>query len=160
MDGWGDYAVIVGSASAALVGLLFVAVSIKVDVIVRSVALRARAAQTLNLFVVALLAAIILGIPAQPLWVFGVLVSALGVLAATVDVVLDRQARRAGDGTSLTRTLSAITPTTSTCILVVATGVAALFGWRGGIYFLAAATIAAIIGGVINAWLFLVRLGD
>jgi hypothetical protein len=114
----------------------------------------------LTLFVVALLAAIILGIPAQPLWVFGVLVSALGVLAATVLIVLDRQARSAGDGTSLTRTLSAITPSTSTCVLVVATGVAALFGWRGGIYLLAAATIAAIIGGVINAWLFLVRLGD
>jgi hypothetical protein len=60
----------------------------------------------------------------------------------------------------LTRTLSAITPSTSICILVVTTGVAALFGWRGGIYFLAAATIAAIVGGVINAWLFLVRLGD
>jgi hypothetical protein len=42
MDGWGEYAVIVGGASAALVGLLFVAVSIKVDLIVRSVALRAR----------------------------------------------------------------------------------------------------------------------
>jgi hypothetical protein len=44
LTGGADYAVIVGGASAALVGLLFVAVSIKVDVIVRSVALRARAA--------------------------------------------------------------------------------------------------------------------
>jgi hypothetical protein len=94
MDGWGDYAVIVGGASAALLGLLFVAVSIKVDVVVRSVALRARAAQTMTLFLVALLAAIILGIPAQPLWVFGVLVSALGVVAATALSVLDRRAGR------------------------------------------------------------------
>jgi hypothetical protein len=143
-----------------LVGLLFVAVSVKVDVIARSVALRARAAQTMTLFQVALLATIILSIPAQPLWVFGVLVSALGVIAATTLTLLDRRATRADDGTALTRTLSTITPSTSTCILVVATAVAAFSGWRGGIYFLAAATIAAITGGVINAWLFLVRLGD
>jgi hypothetical protein len=160
MDGWGEYAVIVGSASAALVGLLFVAVSIKVDVVVRSVALRARAAQTMTLFLVALLAAIILAIPALPLWVFGALVLALGVVAATVLIVLDRQAKRANDGASLARTLSAITPSAVVCVLVVVTGVAALFGWRGGVYFLAAATIGAITGGVINAWLFLVRLGD
>jgi hypothetical protein len=31
--------------------------------------------------------------------------------------------------------------------------------WRA-LRFLAAATIAAITGGVVNAWLFLVRLGD
>lgn len=160
MEGWGEYAVIVGGASAALVGLLFVAVSIKVDLIVRSVALRARAAQTLTLFLVPLLAAIILGIPAQPLWVFGVLVSALGVVAAAAFIVLGRQAKHANDDTSLARTLSATTPSTSTCVLIVAAGIAMLFGWSGGFYFLAAATIAAIVGGVINAWLLLVRLGD
>jgi hypothetical protein len=160
MDGWGDFAVIIGGASAAMVGLLFVAVSIKVEVIVRSVALRARAAQTMTLFLVVVLAAVILAIPAQPLWVFGVLMVTLGVLAAAVFTVLDGQAKRANDGTSLTRTLSAITPTASTCLLVVATGVAALFGWRGSVYLLAAATIGAITGGVVNAWLFLVRLGD
>jgi|tagenome__1003787_1003787.scaffolds.fasta_scaffold20794172_2 hypothetical protein len=63
MDGWGDFAVIIGGASAAMVGLLFVAVSIKVEVIVHSVALRARAAQTMTLFLVVVLAAVILGIP-------------------------------------------------------------------------------------------------
>jgi hypothetical protein len=160
MDGWGDFAVIIGGVSAAMVGLLFVAVSIKVELIVRSVTLRARAAQTMTLFLVVVLAAIILAIPAQPLWVFGVLMVTLGVLAAAVLTVLDRQAKRANDGTSLTRTLSAITPNALTCLLVVATGAAALFGWRGSVYVLAAATIGAITGGVVNAWLFLVRLGD
>jgi len=111
VDGWGDFAVIIGGASAAMVGLLFVAVSIKVEVIARSVALRARAAQTMTLFLVAVLAAVILGIPAQPLWVFGVLMLTLGLLTATVLTLLDRQAERVNDdGTSLTRTLSAITP--------------------------------------------------
>ncbi|MDN3353494.1 hypothetical protein [Actinomadura sp. DC4] len=158
MEEWGDFAVITGGAAAALLGLLFVAISIKVDVIGRSITLRARATQTMVLFLMAFLAAAVLGIPAQPLWVFGLLMTVLGLLAAFVLVAMERKAERANDGRSLGTILSAVTPSALTCFLVLATGVSALAGWRGGIYFLAAAIILAVTGGVINAWLFLVRL--
>ena len=57
MEGWTDFAVIIGGGSAALLGLLFVAISIKADIIRRSGTLRARATQTMILFLMALLAA-------------------------------------------------------------------------------------------------------
>ena len=66
MEGWTDFAVIIGGGSAALLGLLFVAISIKADIIRRSDTLRARATQTMILFLMALLAAAILGIPGHP----------------------------------------------------------------------------------------------
>jgi hypothetical protein len=50
LEAWGTYANVVGAAAAALVGLLFVAVSIRVDAINASGELRNRAAQTLGLF--------------------------------------------------------------------------------------------------------------
>jgi hypothetical protein len=154
VERWTDFAVIIGGGFAALLGLLFVAISIKADIIRRSGTLRARATQTMIPFLMALLAAAILGIPGQPLWVFAALVLTLGI------VIMDRRAKRAKDESSVGRTLSAITPSAVTSILVIAAGVAALLGWNGGVYILAGGTIAALTGAVINAWLFLVRLGD
>jgi hypothetical protein len=55
LTGWDSFAVVAGGAASALIGLLLVAVSIRVDVIAASMELRNRAAQTLSLFAVALL---------------------------------------------------------------------------------------------------------
>jgi hypothetical protein len=131
VERWTDFAVIIGGGFAALLGLLFVAISIKADIIRRSGTLRARATQTMIPFLMALLAAAILGIPGQPLWVFAALVLTLGI------VIMDRRAKRAKDESSVGRTLSAITPSAVTSILVIAAGVAALLGWNGGVYILA-----------------------
>ena len=50
MESWEEFAVVTGGAAAALTGLLFVAVSIRIEVIAASTDLRSRAAQTLTLF--------------------------------------------------------------------------------------------------------------
>jgi hypothetical protein len=71
MESWGTFAVIVGSTAAALLGLLFVAVSIKVDIIGDSAELRNRTAQTLGLFVTVLFIALLLATPGQSLHVLG-----------------------------------------------------------------------------------------
>jgi hypothetical protein len=95
------------------------------------------------LFLMALLAAAILGIPGQPLWVFGALVLTLGVVEARAHLIMDRRAKRAKDESSLGRTLSAITPSAVTSILVIAAGVAALLGWNGGVYIIKAESSCA-----------------
>ena len=51
MAKWSTFAVVAGGAAAGVTGLLFVAVSIRIDVIAKSQELRNRAAQTLALFV-------------------------------------------------------------------------------------------------------------
>jgi hypothetical protein len=79
---------------------------------------------------VVILAAVVLGIPAQPLWVFGVLMVTLGLLAAAVFAVLDRRAERENDGTALSRTLSAVTPSASTSGSGAATNGRHCVGWE------------------------------
>jgi hypothetical protein len=76
-----------------------------------------------------------------------------------VAVVLDR---RAGSqrGSSLGRVLDSINPTFITCSLLLIAAVLLIFGHENGIYVLVPALIAVVIGGVVNAWLILVKLPD
>jgi hypothetical protein len=62
LEKWATFATISGAAAAGLTGLLFVAVSIRIEVIARSAELRNRAAQALSLFVTVLFIAILLEI--------------------------------------------------------------------------------------------------
>ncbi len=81
---WENFAVITGSAAGALTGLLFVAVSLNRDRIVGHAGLRAEAAQTLALFILALLLTVLLVIPGMSATTLGVVLVAVS-LAARLD---------------------------------------------------------------------------
>jgi len=70
--------------------------------------------------------------------------------------------RRAGSksGSAIGRLLDAINPTVVTCSLLVIAAFILLLGHKDGIYLLVPAMIAVLVGGVVNAWLILVRLTD
>ena len=148
-----------GAATAALLGLLFVAVSIRVEPIARSAELRNRSAQTLTLQLTGLLVAALLAVPDQRTWGLGAQSLALALVVIGVAIVLDR---RAGvqRGSALGRSLDSINPTFVTCSLLVIAAVILILGHQDGIYFIVPALIAVLVGGVVNAWLILVRLTD
>jgi hypothetical protein len=150
---------VTGAATAALLGLLFVAVSIRVETIARSAELRNRSAQTLTLLLIGLLVALLLAVPDQRTWVLGAEYLVLALVATGTALVLDR---RAGDrrGSPIGRLLDAINPTFVTCSLLVVAAVILILGHEDGIYFIVPALIAVLVGGVVNAWLILVRLTD
>ena len=149
---------VMGSASAALLGLLFVAVSIRAEPIARSNELRNRAAETMALLLTGLLASALLTVPDQAKWVLGAEYVLLAVIATGVAIVLDRRAG-VGSGNALGRLLDIANPTSITCVLLLAVGVVLLLGHARGLYLLLPALFAVLVGCVINAWLILVRLG-
>src|SRR5262249_35464947 len=112
---WGDFAVVMGAA--ALLGLLFVAVSIRVETIARSDELRNRSAQTLTLLLTGLLACALLAVPYQDDWALGAEYLVLALVVTGVALSLDR---RAGTerGSAVGRLLDAINPTFVTCSLL------------------------------------------
>jgi hypothetical protein len=157
---WDTFGLVIGGASGALIGLLFVAISIRAPTIAVSADLRARAAQTLLIFVLPLLVAIMISVPAQADWVFGAELVGLAALLAIALVVLDRRARISGSERRLARTLKAVNPSTITAVGTAAAGVLLLAGVQWGIFLLVPSVCVAIVGGLASAWLFLTAIAD
>jgi hypothetical protein len=159
MSGWGNFAVAMALPPRRCSGLLFVAVSIRIEAIAKSAELRNRAAQTLALLLTGVLAAALLAVPDQRKWALGAEYLVLAVVVGGVAFVLDRRAG-AQRGSRIGRLLESINPTVVTCSLLVIAAVVLILGHKDGIYFLVPALFAVLIGGVVNAWLILVKLTD
>lgn len=157
MSGWGEFAVVTGSATAALLGLLFVAVSIQIKTIARSPELRNRSAQTMALLLTGLLGSVLLVVPNQSRWELGAELVALGVAAIVASLVLGR---RAGRQSALGQILDRANPGSITCASLIIGGVLLVLGHDHGLYLLVPALVAVLAGGVVNAWLILIRLGE
>ena len=152
---WHDFGVTAGGLSGALTGLLFVAVSIKSDTLAKSRSLSSRAAQTLVLFMTSALAAIVLVAP-QPGDALGGELIALAATSGAALYVLDR--RGGHDQTSrVARYIERASPNAITQVLFGVAGITFLVTAGGGLYWLIPAAVFSLVGGVINAWLFLVR---
>ena len=153
MTDWGVFSTVAGGATAALLGLLFVAVSIRAEFIARSVELR-NPTQTGVLFLTGLLASLLLVIPEQERWLGLEFLVLAGVTGATA-LVLDRRADRDTTGSRAGHLLDLATPN-SACLLLAAAGLLLLLGQGWGVYVFAAAVIVVLLGGTANAWLLLV----
>jgi hypothetical protein len=154
---WLGFGEALAAVSGALTGLLFVAVSVKSDVLAGSRSLSSRAGQTLVLFLTSVLTAVLLVAP-QPRAALGSELLALAVVSGAILLVLDRRAGRGADQ-YVSRYIEKFSPNTITAVLVGIAGITLLAQAGGGLYWLIPATVASLVGGVVNAWLFLLRAG-
>jgi len=159
IEDWGNFGAVAGAASGALVGLLFVAISLNRDRIARHRALRASALQTLMVFILPLMIALLLLTPHQSSRALGIEIIILGVIHGLGLAIVGRGKREAGGelNSRLARLLDVITPNLLTTVLVLAAGASLVAGHANALYWLVPAVVVAFIGGVANAWLFLIR---
>lgn len=165
LEKWATFATVAGSAAAGLTGLLFVAVSIRIDVIAKSQELRSRAAQTLALFLAVLFITILISIPDQSYPVIGIELIALAVVTGGGLLVLDR---RAGADTSARGTsahavasiLDSVAPNAITSILLLTAGLLLVFGVHAGVDVLVLPVLTGLAGGVWSAWLLLTNVAE
>jgi hypothetical protein len=153
---WLGFGEALAAVAGALTGLLFVAVSVKSDVLAASRSLSSRAAQTLVLFMTSVLIAVLLVAP-QPPTALGSELLAVAAVSGTALLILDR---RAGHGSDqrVARFIERFSPNTITAVLVGVAGLTLLLQAGGGLYWLIPAAVTSLLGGVVNAWLFLVRV--
>ena len=157
MQAWSEFTVITGGAAAALVGLLFVAVSIRAEAIAGSTGLRSRLAQILTIFLALLTSCILVSLPNPAVWVLGIELIVASLIMAVAFIVLDRRAERSADQVPLERALDRLNPNVTTAVLIGLSGVALVFGFEAGLFLLALASVVGFVGGAIGAWLVLVR---
>ena len=152
---WHDFGVTIGGLAGALTGLLFVAVSIKSETLANSRSLSSRAAQTLVLFMTSALAAVMLVAP-QPVDALGAELITLAAVSGAALLVLDRRGGH-DQSSRVARYIEVASPNAITSVIYGVAGLTLLLTAGGGLYWLIPAGIFSLVGGVVNAWLFLVR---
>jgi hypothetical protein len=153
---WRDFAVTTDGLAGALTGLLFVAVSLHSGALAKSLTLRSRAAQTLVLFLTPAIGALVLAAP-QPAAALGAELLAAAAVSGAALFVLDRRAGH-DPHSGVARYVERASPNAVTAVLFGIAGLTFLIKAGGGLYWMIPAVLAGLVGGVINAWLFLVRL--
>ena len=155
---WHDLFVASAGASAALLGLLFVAVSINLERILAYEGLPERALETLLLLLSVLIVSIVGLIPAESTVALGL---ELLVTAAIVAVIVLRlpatRAEETGNEPAQWRASRIGVRLMGTLPLVIG-GLSVLLETGGGLYWIAAGVVLAICGAVANAWVLLVEI--
>lgn len=151
---WSDLFVAAAGASAALAGLLFVAVSINVERIVEYRGLPERALEALVMLLGVLVISILGLIPGQDHIALGIELLLTGLAGGVgVMVLTKRQSVEPHPWRRLRLAMAA-----AAVLLPLIGGATVLIAAGGGLYWIAAAVIWAIIVAVANAWVLLVEI--
>ncbi|MEI8082018.1 MAG: hypothetical protein WCI74_09260 [Actinomycetes bacterium] len=155
---WQNFAVVTGSASAALTGLVFVATSLNLQRIVAQGSLRIVAAQSMILLIMPLFIALAITIPADQIWIIGSLLELCALTIGILMYVTIFVVHRGRHDSVFSRRLSRATPSLTTCLFTAGAGVSLFLGFGGGLIWIVPAVVLAFAGGVTNAWLLLIHL--
>jgi hypothetical protein len=163
VEGWHDFYHVIGDAAAALMGLLFVSLSLNANVITRkaNADLRILAGQTFTSFICLIMFALLFLIPRQGPMGLGLPMLGIDliVLYVTGRRFLETQRNRPrlwGRGSLALR--FAIPAICFVTILIIA--VTVLVGMTGGLFWFVPVTIMLLWDASLNAWDLLLRLRE
>jgi hypothetical protein len=154
-DEWHDFFITVGGAAAVLTGLVFVALSLNLAVVMRDATHRYRAIGTLTNFAGIFVLCVVALMGAQNHAAIGAEWLLVSSGACAVYLYGYLRARSAGGSRttlSLVRTISG----TTFYVALIAGAVVLLFGATAGVYITAVAMVVLGVYSVSGAWLLLV----
>lgn len=150
-EAWREVYLMLGGAVAALAGLLFVAISIKIDVIRELPQWRTRAFGNTFAFVGLLIEATLVMLPQESSWLGAELILVNLFLLFFVPVRALVDLRRQGMPSPMLRLASGMIA----FALGAAGGASLLAGVGGGMYLVTIAFLTIVWLGVLNAWSFI-----
>jgi len=153
---WHDLFVATAGASAALAGLVFVAVSINLDRILKLEGVPERALETVILLVGALVVSVIALIPEQSHQALGAELLVFSLLLCLFVARLPRI--RATGNEPRAGLVGRWTIRLTGTLLFLIGSISLLACAGGGLYWIVAGILFAIVGAVANAWVLLVEI--
>jgi hypothetical protein len=158
-EGWGELFLAEAGASAALAGLLFVAVSINLDRIIALRSLPGAALGAIVLLVAVLMVSTFALVPEQPRWALGGEVLVVGIAAWSILTGIWIKAARAPiPGQPRFVPVVSTVVTQAATLPLVAAGVSLLLRAGGGLYWLVPGMAFCLVVAVVNAWVLLVEV--
>jgi len=155
---WHDLGVAAAGSSAALAGLVFVAVSINLDRILAYPWLPDRVAETVVLLLAVLVASLLLLVPGQSRVALALEVTAVGAAAwAAVTAVHVRLRHHRAQTTPLQRRTRIVIGQLASLPALIA-GASLLLHAGGGLYWLFAGITLSLVAAVFNAWVLLIEV--
>jgi hypothetical protein len=155
---WTDFSVAVVGASAALTGLLFVAVSINIEQILAVDTLAGRALSTMILFVVPLVVGTLVLVPGQSPTALGVELIGTGVVAGGGLLRINRPVNRGELEPRSGWLLIRFVPSVTITVFLLLAGATLIAQAGGGLYWVAPAIVEAFVGGLVTVWVLLVEI--
>lgn len=156
IDPWHDLFTMAGSASAALVGLLFVAVSLNHEQILTMPTLPELAGVSITLLIGVTVLSVAGLTPGQNRVALGVEVLVVGVAVTVITfaLVLTRLSHLTHRGWRVTR----LALTAASTLPALVCGATLVAGVGGGLYWAALEIVAALVTATYNAWVLLIEI--
>jgi hypothetical protein len=158
LGAWGLAFTATAGASAALTGLLFVALSINLKQIVANPGLVARAIEVLVVLTAALILSTLLLMPSQPTGAAGIEIIATAIAVSAVAAWIHIRTDRKALGVSGFAFTMRVVGAHSGPVVLVIGGVSLLAQNGGGLYWVVPAVLAMIVVSIIGAWVMLVEI--
>lgn len=158
VEAWTDFNVAMVGATAALAGLLIVAMSVNIAEIMKSPTLPARAASSIATLVLAIAVGAFGLVPGQPLVAYGIEVVVGAVLAGIFQVHAIRvviREDRVSMGDRIAKSAAGVLPIAAFLVggLLIVAGAA-----EAGLIAAAVGSVLAIVAAILMAWVVLVEL--
>ena len=158
---WRDVYVVLGTAAAALIGLLFIATSLHLDEIVNNPVLRRRAYNNSRYLLIIFVEAVLILIP-QPLLVLGAQLVAINLFGLWLPLINTyRYFYKNKDDTSYTGfVISRAIIFGGSFLLGIAGGATLINHLNWGIYLVTISCVMVLVTVVLNAWSIMLGVGQ
>jgi len=161
VDAWQALYMAVAGATAALTGLLFIALSLDLPTIIKVPAYRARAREALSGLLFLLVLSLLLLVPGQDHRVLGGELMAASLVTAILGIRLQVQTLRKMEKVKRVRwALRLLLLDLGTMMTILAAGISLILGRFGGLYWLVPTILISLLWSINNAWLLVVQVAE
>jgi modulator of FtsH protease len=158
LESWDSFFVAETAAAAALLGLLFVSVSINLKQIVEVGGLADRALCSLLLLLAILVIGLALSMPGQPLALTGVETCVGAILTGVLTAKFGLRGLKAADAKYRTNFERNVWSNVGALAPILIGGLIMIAGGDSGLYWVGAGVCLTLLKAVVEGWIFLVEI--